>query len=71
MQYRFSVEEMCECFGLSRSGFYDWQLRRPSQRRIEDAVHKTRIIELHRQARGRYGHRPIYHHLKEEGVACG
>ena len=20
----FSVEEMCECFGLSRSGYYDW-----------------------------------------------
>ena len=28
---RFSVEEMCECLGLSRSGFYDWQLRRPSR----------------------------------------
>ena len=27
---RFSVREMCECFGLSRSGFYDWQERRPS-----------------------------------------
>ena len=68
---RFSVEEMCECLGLSRSGFYDWQLRRPSQRRTEEAAHKIRIAELHRQARGRYGHRPIYHHLKEEGVACG
>ena len=68
---RFSVEEMCECFGLSRIGFYDWQVRRPSQRRTEEAAHKIRIAELHRQARGRYGHRPIYHHLKEEGVACG
>ena len=68
---RFSVREMCECFGLSRSGFYDWQLRSPSQRRIEDAAHKIRITELHRQAGGRYGHRPIYHHLKEEGIACG
>ena len=68
---RFSVREMCECFGLSRSGFYDWQERRPSQRRTEDAAHKIRITELYRQARGRYVHRPIYHHLKEEGIACG
>ncbi len=24
---RFAVDEMCECFGLSRSGYYDWSGR--------------------------------------------
>lgn len=67
----FNVAEMCECFGLSRSGYYDWKEREPSQRRLEDSAHKVRINELYKQARGRYGHRPIYHHLKEEGVRCG
>ena len=43
---RFSVEEMWECFGLSRIGFYDWQIRRPSQRRTEEAAHKIPIAEL-------------------------
>lgn len=79
MQYRFiddhhglfSVSELCECFGLSRSGYYDWLTREPSSRSIEDVTFKERIIELHKQARGRYGHRPIYHHLQDEEVDCG
>ena len=40
MQYRFiagnidrsSVEEMCECLGLRRSGYYDWQVRDSNNR---------------------------------------
>ena len=68
---RFSVEEMCECFGLSRSGYYAWNRRGPSHRAEEDVAHKSRISELYRQAKGRYGHRPIYHHLVEEGIGCG
>ncbi len=67
----FGVEEMCECFGLSRSGYYDWSERSPSKRAQEDQRHKERIQELHRQAGGRYGHRPIYEHLQEGGANCG
>ena len=74
MQYRFiddhqksySVIELCDCFGLSRSGYHAWQVRQPSARSLEDATFKERITELHKQARGRYGHRPIYHHLQDE-----
>lgn len=69
--HRFDVAEMCECFDLSRSGYYDWKGRGRSQRAEEDAAHKSRISELCRQAKGRYGHRPIYHHLAEEGIRCG
>lgn len=68
---RFSVEEMCECFGLGRSGYYDWNERNPSKRALADQQHKDRIQELQRKAGGRYGHRPIYAHLQDEGVECG
>ncbi|HIE66133.1 MAG TPA: IS3 family transposase [Nitrospira sp.] len=68
---QFKVDEMCECFSLSRSGYYDWKEREPSNRATEDTTHKARIAELHHQARGRYGHRPSYHHLLEEGRDCG
>ena len=79
MQYKFisescaefSIAEMCDCFGLSRSGYYDWSGRGPSQREREDATHKNLIHELHKQSKGRYGHRPIYHHLREEEISCG
>jgi len=59
MQYRFiqnhqsefRVDEMCECLELSRSGYYSWNRRAPSDRSVQDAVIKERIGELHRQAR--------------------
>ena len=65
---RFSVEEMCECSGLSRSGYYDLNLRGASQRAEENAADKSRISDLYRQAKGCYGHRTIYDHLVEEGI---
>jgi putative transposase len=79
MRYRFidsqkdlySVNELCECFGLSRSGYDDWQRRKPSGRSLDDRMFKSRIGQLHKQSRGRYGHRPIHSHLKEEALECG
>ena len=67
----FDVTEMCECFNLGPSGYYAWKRRGRSRRAEEDAIHKSRISELYRKAKGRYGHRPIYHHLIEEGISCG
>ena len=32
----WSVAEMCRVLEVSRSGFYDWQSRPPSQREIDD-----------------------------------
>jgi len=41
----WSVTEMCRVLEVSRSGFYDWQSRGPSQRDLDDAV-LAREIEL-------------------------
>ncbi len=41
----WSVTEMCLVLEVSRSGFYDWQARGPSQRALDDAV-LAREIEL-------------------------
>lgn len=79
MQYQFihdnagrcDVAELCECFGLQRSGYYAWAGREASARAVADASLKGRIGALHREARGRYGHRPIHQHLREEGRVCG
>ena len=37
----FSIEELCDCFGLSRSGYYAWMSREPSARAREDALLKV------------------------------
>lgn len=68
---RYRVDELCECFGLSRSGYYDWTVRQPSARSIQDKLFKEWIVRFHHQARGRYGHRPIYEHLQDEDLGCG
>ena len=34
----WSVTEMCATLEVSRSGFYDWQSRGPSQRELDDRV---------------------------------
>lgn len=70
-QSEFRTDEMCECLDLGRSGYYSWGRREPSARAIEDETYKDRIGELHRQAKGRYGHRPIHSHLKDEQLGCG
>lgn len=67
----FTVEDMCECLDVSRSGYYAWKERKPSARAQEDCSHKERIRAVHKKAKGRYGHRPIYEHLKDDEVACG
>lgn len=70
-QSEFSVEQMCEVFDLQRSGYYAWKQRSPSQRCIEDQERKRSIQRIHSKAKGRYGHRPIHEHLKDEGLQCG
>jgi putative transposase len=65
------VDEMCECLQVSRSGYYAWQVRVPSERSKEDEGLKERIGELHKKSKRRYGYRPIYHHLLDEQLDCG
>ena len=79
MQYKFiqnhgsefRIDEMCECFDLSRGGYYSWRCRTPSERSKQDDVFKSRIGALYRHAKGRYGHRPIHSHLQDEALSCG
>lgn len=68
---QFAVDELCEALEIRCSGYYAWKQRKPSQRSQEDAVLAERIGQLHQKANCRYGYRPIYHHLQEEGMDCG
>ena len=65
------VAEMCECLEVSSSGYYAWRDRAASLPAVEDKSLKERIGELHERSKCRYGYRPIYHHLRDEGFDCG
>lgn len=56
---------------MSRSAYNHWLTGKPSARSLENASLKKRILELHEQARGQYGHRPLHRHLQEEALSCG
>ena len=67
----FRVGMMCCVLKVSRSGYYAWRRREPSQREIEDRRHAKVIREVHRESRGTYGSPRIYEALQRGGARCG
>ena len=62
------ISVACEVLEVSRSGFYDWQDRPPSDR----AQEATRLIEdirrVHEASRGLYGSPRVTQALQDEGI---
>ena len=79
MKYAFIAEQrathrtalLCRVVGVSRSGFYAWQSRKPSQRALENEQLLAIIRIEHGRTKGALGALKMYHHLKAQGVACG
>ena len=68
---KHGVQHVCELFSVSKSGYYDWRQRGPSQRDIEDAKLLEQIREIHMLSGGRFGARKIQHRLQERHILCG
>ena len=54
--------------GISRSGFYAYCARKPSDRQLENEVLSQKIREVFEQHCGRYGAKRIADTLKDEGI---
>ena len=67
MKGAHSLGLLCALLGVSRSGYYQWQAARPSQRQRADAILKAEIARFHRQSRGNYGASRIVEDLREAG----
>jgi putative transposase len=67
----FRVGMLCKVLGVSRSGFYDWCRRGPSERAQEDQVLAEEIQEIHRGSRRAYGSSRVHEALRLKGLACG
>ena len=61
---RTPVSVACELLGVSRSGFYGWQTRAPSQRVLHDAWLTERIKEIWKANREVYGAPRIHAELR-------
>ena len=51
------IEQLCQTFEVSPSGYYDWYRRRqePCERQQQDEQLKTEIARIHQQSRQTYG----------------
>jgi len=68
---RFHVERMCRVLQVSRSGFYAWRRRRPSQRSHDNAVLLEAIRRIHVETHEAYGAVKTWRELLIRGFACG
>ena len=70
-QRQYSVATMSRLLGVSRSGFYAWAERAPSQRACQNSVLGGGIQRIHEYSRGTYGAPRIHAELAFEGTHVG
>lgn len=66
-QAEFGVKTLCRVLKVSRSGYYDWLGREPSQRQKADALLKGKIQKIWESKRQTYGYPRIYAELRATG----
>lgn len=65
--FKFGVERMCKVFKISKSGFYDWQKRKPSARQLENQQISKEINRVYKASKSRYGSPKITDQLRDNG----
>jgi transposase InsO family protein len=77
MRFRFIAAEkaqypvawLCRCLQVSRSGFYDWARRGPSQHARDDARLLAQLRLAHADSRQTYGRPRLCRALRDRGIA--
>lgn len=62
---------MCRVLKVSRSGYYAWRERPPSERSRADAALAEKIGRVHRDSKGTYGAPRVHAELAFGGARCG
>jgi transposase InsO family protein len=68
MKGQHPVALLCEVLAVSRSGYYRWRARRPTQRQRDDARLAAQIAAAHSRSRQNYGAPRIVEELREAGT---
>jgi len=58
---------MCQVLNVSRSGYYSWLNKEPSQQQRTNKQLKLKIAKIYWQNKGRYGSPRIHRKLKKDG----
>ena len=66
-----SVSILCRVLQVSRSGYYAWSKRGPSQRKVEDDALLEKIVAIHQASRETYGVPRVHAALRRDrGIHC-
>ena len=68
---QYPISLLCDLLGISRSGYYAWRKRQPSQRERANQTLWQAIVEAFKQGRGHYGYRRVHAYLCQLGIQCG
>ena len=66
----YGVKPLCRVLGVSRSGYYGWLERPPSQRAVRDIELSALISEIHTRSRTTYGAPRIHAELRRIDQRC-
>jgi putative transposase len=67
----YPVTLMARVLNVSRSGFYAWVKRAPSNRKVQDRAMKILIKAVHKKSRQTYGPRRLQSELAANGTTLG
>jgi transposase InsO family protein len=68
---RYSVAQLCRIAQVSRTAYYEWQERQPSQRELDDAALTATIRAIHAASSGQYGSPRVLAELQAQGHDVG
>lgn len=67
----FSIGKMANVFKVSRSGYYKYMSREPSQKSLRDDYMKSKIEKIYEESDRTYGSPRIHKELQEQEIPCG
>ena len=67
----YPIALMCRVLQVSRSGYYAWRGRPPSERARQDGKLKDRLLRLHTESKGTYGSPRLTASLRRHGISIG
>jgi putative transposase len=70
MSTDYSLSELCEAFGVSRSGYHAWASRQPCARVQADTQLQPLIAAAHAEGRKEYGSPRVVRWLRQHGHRC-
>ena len=69
-QAQYAVNQMCQVLGVSRSGYYAWRRRPPSQRARMNQLLLMHIRAIYVASHQRYGSPRVHTELRAQGLVC-